>query len=270
MLSIIIPVLNEAENIVSVLSYLTENASVDLINELVIVDGGSKDDTVNLVTTFSKNTKFNILVVPSPKGRAKQMNTGFENATGDILYFLHADSYPPKHFDKLIINEVKNGNPAGCFKMKFDSNHWWLKLASWFTKFSWRSCRGGDQSQFITRELFAEIGGFDESYIIYEDNILINELYKRRKFIVDSSESESNDSSNSDSDSSDSDSDSDVAISIIGKNNRIQQKTKIKTKIQTKSKQKNPIATSIDKKIEKSAMNFNWFKKSQRPTNGRP
>lgn len=184
MLSIIIPVLNEAENIVSVLSYLTENASVDLINELVIVDGGSKDDTVNLITTFSKNSKFNILVITSPKGRAKQMNTGFENTTGDILYFLHADSYPPKHFDKLIINEVKNGNPAGCFKMKFDSNHWWLKLASWFTKFSWRACRGGDQSQFITRELFAEIGGFDESYIIYEDNILINELYKRRKFVV--------------------------------------------------------------------------------------
>ncbi|HBY69220.1 MAG TPA: glycosyl transferase family 2, partial [Flavobacteriaceae bacterium] len=69
-------------------------------------------------------------------------------------------------------------------RMQFDSNHWWLRLASWLTKFSWRACRGGDQSQFITRELFDEIGGYDESYIIYEDNILINELYDRSMFVV--------------------------------------------------------------------------------------
>jgi len=97
---------------------------------------------------------------------------------------LHADSFPPKNFDKLIISELENGNPAGCFRMQFDSDHWWLRLASWLTKFSWRACRGGDQSQFITRELFDEIGGYDETYIIYEDNILINELFERNKFVV--------------------------------------------------------------------------------------
>ena len=59
-----------------------------------------------------------------------------------------------KHFDELIISEVKKGNPAGCFRMQFDSNHWWLRLASWLTQFSWRACRGGDQSQFITRTTF--------------------------------------------------------------------------------------------------------------------
>ena len=57
-------------------------------------------------------------------------------------------------------------------------------MASWLTKFSWRSCRGGDQSQFITKTLFNEIGGYDEAYTIYEDNILINELYKRNEFVV--------------------------------------------------------------------------------------
>jgi predicted HD phosphohydrolase len=57
-------------------------------------------------------------------------------------------------------------------------------LASWLTKFSWRACRGGDQSQFITKVLFDDIGGFDERYIIYEDNILINELFKRKQFVV--------------------------------------------------------------------------------------
>ena len=68
--------------------------------------------------------------------------------------------------------------------MKFDNEHWWLRLASYLTKFSWRACRGGDQSQFITRTLFDEIGGYDENYIIYEDNILINELYSRNEFVV--------------------------------------------------------------------------------------
>jgi rSAM/selenodomain-associated transferase 2 len=184
MLSIIIPVFNEAENIVSVLGHLTENASTENIAELILVDGGSEDDTVQLIKNFTKKSRFNILFITSEKGRAKQMNTGSKKATGDILYFLHADSYPPKNFDALIISEVKKGNPAGCFKMKFDSDHWWLRLASWLTQFSWRACRGGDQSQFISRALFDEIGGFDESYTIYEDNILINELYKRKKFVV--------------------------------------------------------------------------------------
>jgi hypothetical protein len=68
--------------------------------------------------------------------------------------------------------------------MQFDSTHWWLQLASSFTQFPWRACRGGDQSQFITRALFDSIGGYDESYIIYEDNILINELYARKQFTV--------------------------------------------------------------------------------------
>lgn len=184
MLSVIIPVLNEAENIVLVLSHLTKSASQKNIAQIVLVDGGSKDNTVQLINDFAATSDFNIISISSEKGRAKQMNTGYQNSTGDILYFLHADSFPPKNFDTLIISEINKGNPAGCFKMKFDSNHWWLRLASYLTKFSWRASRGGDQSQFITRALFDEIGGYDESYIIYEDNILINELYKRKKFVV--------------------------------------------------------------------------------------
>ena len=79
---------------------------------------------------------------------------------------------------------MEKGNFAGCFKMKFDHRHWWLQLASWLTHFKWRACRGGDQSQFITKELFNDIGGYEEEFMIYEDNILINELYKRRQFVV--------------------------------------------------------------------------------------
>jgi rSAM/selenodomain-associated transferase 2 len=182
-ISIIIPILNESKTIVLLLQYLIKNSSSTNISEIIVVDGGSKDESFKLVSDFNLlNDK--VILISSDRGRATQMNLGKQTATGTILYFLHADSFPPNGFDQLIINEVKKGNLAGCFKMKFNHHHWWLRLASWLTKFEWRACRGGDQSQYITKELFKEIGGFNEHYMIYEDNILINELYKRDQFKV--------------------------------------------------------------------------------------
>jgi len=209
-ISIIIPVLNEETCIGKLLEHLLVNSSAKNISEIIVVDGGSSDNTINIVKAFSNFTRIDnkevfsyidnknlgnksistevsktpINILDSEKGRAKQMNLGVKSATGDILYFLHADSLPPKCFDTLIIKEVEKGNQAGCFRMQFESKHWWLRLASWLTKFRWRACRGGDQSQFITRMLFKDIDGFDENYIIYEDNILINELYARKQFVV--------------------------------------------------------------------------------------
>jgi len=180
MISIIIPVLNEVKTIEELLFHLVDCADLKNINEIIVVDGGSTDGTKNIIQSLD----LKIRLLNSEKGRAKQMNTGSSIATGDILYFLHADSFPPLNYDTHIINEVKKGNNAGCFRLQFDSNHWWLKIASWLTQFSWRACRGGDQSQFITKALFEDIGGFDETYTIYEDNILINELYKRNEFVV--------------------------------------------------------------------------------------
>ncbi|MCC4212895.1 TIGR04283 family arsenosugar biosynthesis glycosyltransferase [Leeuwenhoekiella parthenopeia] len=184
MLSIIIPVYNESENLPVLLEHLLCSAKAPDLMEILVVDGGSTDDTRALGEKFKAANHVNLQLLQSGKGRAKQMNTGARAARGSILYFLHADSFPPKHFDRYIRVEVENGNPAGCFRMQFDSKHWWLRLASYLTRFSWRASRGGDQSQFITRELFDEIGGYNESYVIYEDNILINELYARNKFVV--------------------------------------------------------------------------------------
>jgi rSAM/selenodomain-associated transferase 2 len=179
-ISVIIPVLNEAETIETLLNHLIDNASLQAISEIIVVDGGSTDDTINII----KKLDLKIVLLNSKKGRAKQMNTGAKAAKGNILYFLHADSFPPNRYDQYIIDEVQKGHLAGCFRLQFDNNHWWLRLASWLTQFSWRACRGGDQSQFITKTLFNDIGGFNEAYTIYEDNILINELYKRKQFVV--------------------------------------------------------------------------------------
>ncbi len=182
-ISIIIPVLNEEKSVEKLLIHLKQNSTASNISEIILVDGGSADNTtkcINYMQTIYSGIEF----LHSERGRAKQMNLGAKHATGNILYFLHADSFPPKDFDKFIINEVNQDNLAGCFRLQFDSNHWWLRLVSSLTQFSLRACRGGDQSQFITKTLFYEIGGFNEDYIIYEDNILINELYSRKQFVV--------------------------------------------------------------------------------------
>ena len=197
-ISIIIPTLNEAKNISKLIWHLNTQSTTTIIKEIIVVDGGSNDGTKDIITNamlgksksstgeeHSPSLEFTpIKLFTSAKGRAKQMNHGARNATGSILYFLHADSFPPNGYDRLIFHHVQGGNKAGCFKMKFDSNHWWLQLAGWFTKFNWKACRGGDQSLFVTKDLFDEIAGYHDTYAIYEDIDLINQLYDKTTFTV--------------------------------------------------------------------------------------
>ena len=178
MISIIIPVFNEETGILRLIDHL-RNTSFYSANELIIVDGGSTDATVSLLQDLE-----DIRFTTSKKGRAKQMNKGAQIARFDVLYFLHADSFPPKDFDSLILQEIENGNRAGCFQMKFDMDHWWLNMMGWFTKFNHKACRGGDQSLFVSKELFKELNGFNEEFVVFEDNELIGRLYERNAFTV--------------------------------------------------------------------------------------
>ena len=151
-ISVIIPVYNEADTIFSFLLYLQKMNSNN-IREFLVIDGGSDDGTQKIISDFSKkNEKFKR--IDSKKGRAIQMNIGATKSSGHILYFLHADSLPPEKYDKYIIEAIDHGSGSGCFRMKFDSAHWILKIAGWLTQLNWKSCRGGDQSLFVEKKLF--------------------------------------------------------------------------------------------------------------------
>ena len=177
-LSIIIPTLNEAAGIGNLLMHLIANSSPKNIKEIIVVDGGSTDGTPTLAKTLGAKT------ITSEMGRAKQMNKGAELATGHVLYFLHADTYPPKDFDLFILNAIHHNISSGCFRMKFDTSKKILRFFAWFSRINNRLCRGGDQSLFILKDLFRKTGGFNEKYIIYEDTEFIARLYKTSKFKV--------------------------------------------------------------------------------------
>ncbi len=177
-ISIIIPVLNEAGFIGTLLHHLKENAKDSGALELLVVDGGSTDDTVQIVIAQAAK------VIPSETGRAKQMNLGAQNATGEILYFIHADTLPPKHYDQYILEAHRQGYTAGCFRMRFDTNNWFLRFFAWLSRVNHTLCRGGDQSLFVTKELFENTGRFNEDYLIYEDSEFIRRLYKTMKFRI--------------------------------------------------------------------------------------
>lgn len=177
-ISIIIPVLNEQNNLLILHQYLLQNSNKNNIAEILFIDGGSTD---NSLAIFNQN---NLSFYTSEKGRAKQMNFGAKKAKGELLYFLHVDSFPPKNFDSLILEAVKHNYFCGCFKMKFNSNNWFLKFFGWLTQFSFKACRGGDQSLFVTKKLFEKNNGFNENKLIYEDNELIFKLIKNNPFKV--------------------------------------------------------------------------------------
>lgn len=128
-ISIIIPTYNEAEQIAALLQYLWKEGKEEL-EEIIVCDGGSTDGTRQLAARGGAR------VVAAPKkGRAAQMNHGATLAAAPCLYFLHADTYPPKGFTAAIAQAIGQGFGSGCFRLQFDHPHWFLRANCWFTRF---------------------------------------------------------------------------------------------------------------------------------------
>ncbi|WP_245917603.1 glycosyltransferase [Aureitalea marina] len=142
MLSVVVPILNEAETILGLLHQL-RNASSSVQQEVILVDGGSEDGTTVLVQNYLKNNpELDIRLLRSQRGRARQMNLGARVAKFPILYFLHADSTLPSAFEQLIVSAWEAGKRAGCFRMRFDKSHPVLGFSQWFTRFNHPMFRG--------------------------------------------------------------------------------------------------------------------------------
>jgi rSAM/selenodomain-associated transferase 2 len=177
MISVIIPAFNEEESIHDLIKYLFDNGKDHI--EVILVDGGSTDTTREVAKAAGAN------VIQSPKkGRAKQMNFGANHAKYELLYFLHADTYPPKTFVADIIAEHESGYESGCYRLSFDNDHPILKFYSWFTRFDFDIFRFGDQSLFVRKDVFEKAGRFDESLIVMEDQEIVRELKKVSKFNI--------------------------------------------------------------------------------------
>ena len=177
-ISIIIPTLNEAANIERLVAFLHEHGDGH-VAEIIIVDGGSTDNTIELASH-----PWTTVTVAAKKGRAAQMNLGASMAKGDILYFIHADSLPPATFATDIIKNVEQGYGIGRYQTKFDSNHLLLKVNAFFTRFDLFVCYGGDQTLFVTRILFNALSGYDEEMTIMEEYDLVTRAKKLAKYKI--------------------------------------------------------------------------------------
>lgn len=179
-ITIIIPTYNEEKTILDLLTHLSLGIKDEKDAEILVVDGGSTDNTMKIVVEHGYKC-----ILSDRKGRAAQMNIGAELASGNILYFVHADTRPPSSFVADIDQALAEGFQSGCYRYQFD--HYpnpLLKINAYCTRFDRIMCRGGDQTLFITRELFNQIGGFREDFAIMEDYDLIKKIQRNSSFKI--------------------------------------------------------------------------------------
>lgn len=152
-ISIIISVLNEARNISRTLEILKNKPNI----EVIVVDGGSEDETVFIAQSFG------VKVISTFPGRASQMNTGAAVATGNILLFLHGDTCLPANFEILITAALaKPKIVGGAFKLGIDAKIRGRiiveKMVNWRSRLF--SLPYGDQAIFLKSTIFHQLGGF--------------------------------------------------------------------------------------------------------------
>jgi rSAM/selenodomain-associated transferase 2 len=164
-ISIIIPTFNEAQRIQKLVNHLLENSTDDLLEIIVSDAAQSSDNTVAILQGIPKVQVFRA----EATSRARQMNQAAALARGKILYFVHADVWPPTSYLSAINKALKPGNDFGFFSYQFDSGHPLLRLNGYFTRFNGIFTGGGDQTFFIRASIFKQMNGFKEDLVIMED-----------------------------------------------------------------------------------------------------
>jgi rSAM/selenodomain-associated transferase 2 len=156
-LSIIMPVLEEADSIGDALTALTPLRARGV--EMIVVDGGSRDGTVERARDLAD------AVIVAPRGRAAQMNAGAAQACGEVLMFLHADTILPADADRLVLDGLaRSGRIWGRFDVRIAGTHPMLRLVGAMMTLRSRltGIATGDQAMFVRRDAFAAAGGFPD------------------------------------------------------------------------------------------------------------
>nr|VFK32326.1 MAG: transferase 2, rSAM/selenodomain-associated [Candidatus Kentron sp. MB]VFK75832.1 MAG: transferase 2, rSAM/selenodomain-associated [Candidatus Kentron sp. MB] len=157
-LSIILPARDEAPNIVRTLLPLQGMRGRGA--EVMVVDGGSQDDTVRCAEPLADR------VLMAEPGRARQMNAGAALARGEVLWFLHADTIAPANADRLVLDALTHGYRWGRFPVRLSGQGRYPLLRLVAQMMNARSCvtgiATGDQGIFVARRAFERVGGFPD------------------------------------------------------------------------------------------------------------
>lgn len=172
-ISVVIPAINEINNLRKLIPYLTglhHNGDIEIIIAFA-------DDNPNSYSELGRYEGLQ-LIHCQKLCRAHQLNCGAEKATGEVLAFLHADVWPPETFFIRIYNAINSGYHAGLFSYRFNSDNYLLKLNASFTGKDGIFTGGGDQCLFIISEAFEAMGRFNENQVIMEDFEFFSRLRK--------------------------------------------------------------------------------------------
>lgn len=173
-LSIIIPTLNEANNIGPTLDSVSK---LTACVEVLLVDGGSKDHTIEVASAYGAN------VITSERGRGTQMHRGACAAQADVFWFLHADTVVPANAVDLIVAALRDQHVvAGNFEVCFDGARIAARFMTWlYPQLRRLGLWYGDSAIFVRRSAYFRAGGF-KAFPIFEDLDLLRELKKIGKF----------------------------------------------------------------------------------------
>ena len=175
MISVIIPTLNEEKHIIQVLQRLNQESTP---HEIIVVDGGSSDRTVDFACSLAK-------VIPSRPGRGLQLNEGVKFAQGEVLFFLHGDCLiEPGTLDE-IEDVIRKGFIGGCLTQTIlDSNPVFRLIESTGNvRARARKIFYGDQSIFVRKDVFLKLGAF-RPLLLFEDVEFSRRLRREGRTIV--------------------------------------------------------------------------------------
>lgn len=182
-LSVIVPLWNEEKLLPSFLHHLEKFP----IDEVICVDGGSRDRTSDLLLQWSRSAgRTRRQVASTMRGRALQMNEGAKRAAGEALLFLHADSFLDPGACRAIFRALKDPSVAGgAFRLRIDSSSLFLRAVAALAnaRSRWFGLPYGDQGYFVRREIFEKAGGF-KSLPIMEDVDWIRRLKKEGVIVL--------------------------------------------------------------------------------------